>query len=85
MPTLLIGDLHYPVYQFFLADNPADGCGFPHWHSFGPVFSLETPTAPLDEPHVACGFGVYTTIPLVYVDVPFLEWDAYLLLHPPQV
>jgi hypothetical protein len=79
--VLNLSGQHYPLYQFRLANSPADLCEEPHWHS-GTVFPLEAPMTGIPDPDGAgCGFGIYPDLSPEPFEISKAEWDAFLALH----
>lgn len=81
----------FPIYQFRLANNPADACKEAHWHARGPVYPLSSiyealsgfPTGSLTDPdRDECGFGKFGEVPFGLVSVPVGYWNVFLNLHP---
>ena len=84
-PCLVIGGKNYPMYQFLLANNPADNCGQPHWHRpTGLVYSLETPNTGIPDPDLPnCGFGKESVVPKAIFPAGVQTWIDFKAAHPP--
>jgi hypothetical protein len=67
VPCLVLGGLHYPMYQFALRNSQFDVCTEPHWHravGIVQVFPLEAPNTGIPDPSPgSCGFGTYISVP----------------------
>ena len=88
VPCLVLGnDLHYPVYQFRLANSPLDECMAPHWHAHGNVFAIDVPdnTGRPDPMPRACGFGVYGEIEEVTIEVEVGVFEQFKIDHLPPL
>lgn len=86
VPCLLLGNLHYPIYQFRLANNPADVCQPPHWHAGGLVYPLEVPNVGQPDPDPPrCGFGIYPDVPQEDFQVSEDAWQDFLVDHIPPL
>lgn len=88
VPVLSMGaQLHYPLYQFSLSNNPGDVCGEAHWHSplFTPnVYPLETPLSGISDPAPgACGYSTLQSLPATFHTVPLSEFEAFQNLYAP--
>ncbi|MFN0060624.1 MAG: RHS repeat-associated core domain-containing protein [Planctomycetota bacterium] len=85
VPCLVLGGLHYPIYQFNLSNNPLDVCVPAHWHRpVGLVFPLEAPLVGIVDPDPPqCGFGIYAAVPQADFIVTLASWDAFKLIHAP--
>jgi hypothetical protein len=85
VPCLILDGLHYPIYQFRLANNPADTCKEPHWHSNGQVFQLDVLNGPgRNDPNPpACGFGRVKEVQAGTFDISKDVWQQFLIDHIP--
>ncbi len=86
VPCVVIGGLHYPIYQFILGNSPFDSCSPPHWHSFGDVFPLESPMIGISDPNPpGCGYGLQVVIPQANFVVTVADWSEFLFQHIPAL
>lgn len=87
VPCLILDGLHYPIYQFRLANNPADACPNPHWHASREVFQLDVLSGPgrTDPNPATCGFGTVTEVQSGFLDVPKDIWQDFLIDHIPPI
>lgn len=87
VPCLIMEGLHYPIYQFRLANNPADTCKEPHWHSNGAVFQLDVLSGPgRNDPNPpSCGHGTVKEVQQATFDVPKDVWQQFLIDHIPPI
>jgi|GEM_PF-3886374 len=85
IPCLKVGDSFYPLYQFRLANHPADSCTEPHWHS-GLVFPIRGPaTGGRNDPDGSgCGYGKRSDLEPTTVFVTQAEWEQFLADNPPS-
>ena len=87
VPCLILDGLHYPIYQFRLANNPADTCKDPHWHSNGAVFQLDVLSGPgRNDPNPpSCGHGTVKEVQQGTFDVSKDVWQQFLIDHIPPL
>ncbi len=86
IPCLVIGGLHYPIYQFILAYHPMGNCTPAHWHAFAQVFPLESPNLGISDPNqFGCGFGTFDSVLQANFVVTLDAWQDFLLLHIPPI
>jgi hypothetical protein len=84
VPCLVLGDMHYPTYQFSLENSPQDTCKQPHWHASRTVFPLENPDQGITDPNpFVCGFGTEQETPQAKFAVSREDWQEFLLQHIP--
>lgn len=86
-PCVVLDGLHYPIYQFVLANNPADVCKEPHWHAHRTVYPVDSRNASgRNDPNPpACGFGTVKQLPVVMVEVSKDDWAQFLIDHLPPL
>ncbi|MDG1892321.1 MAG: hypothetical protein P8L18_13505, partial [Verrucomicrobiota bacterium] len=88
VPCLVLGNgLHYPVYQFRLANNPLDECLLPHWHAHGNVFAIDVSdnTGRPDPNPPTCGFGVYGEVEEATIEVEVDVFEQFKIDHLPPL
>lgn len=85
-PCLVLGGLHYPIYQFNCGNGAADVCTSPHWHSFGLVYPLEPPGIGIPDPNPSsCGFGKVSQVPFAIVPTSISAWSDFKVAHVPPL
>jgi hypothetical protein len=82
IPTLVFGNLHFPIFQFINANSPGDNCKEPHWHAQGfLVFPLENPSGgEVDPDPGSCGFGRVREVPQELFRMPAGDWREFVEL-----
>lgn len=85
VPCLKVGGQHYPMYQFEVANNPADVCPDPHWHTpYATVYPLESPSVGIPDPNPhECGFGKVPEVPREDYVVTLDNFNSFKVLHFP--
>jgi RHS repeat-associated protein len=85
VPCLVLDNLHYPIYQFRLTNNPADVCVEPHWHGHE-AFPLEAPSQGKPDPDSPrCGYGRLAEVPQESFRVSDDAWQQFLIDHIPPI